>query len=191
MELQTRRWVGGLIRAGLIVLALVVVGAWFARRVSAPKHPIHVQREAPAVATLAPGDLRIYSRDSTLDVVLVGDRIMTGLSPQMIDKIKAKMDAKRAGDTGGLGGLIASQVRSAVQSNIGTHVVYPLAEVRDLRIADGHLYVQRMDGTETELLGNVKVSNNGTSHEGVVVDEADAKRFIDAVHARKAELHLP
>jgi hypothetical protein len=191
MELQTRRWVGGLIRVGLVVLALAVLGVWIGRRVSAPKHQVRVERQAPAAAALAPGDLRIYSRDSALDVVLIGDRILSGLSPKTIDKVRTKMDAERTRDSNGLGGMIANQVRSAVASNIGVHVMYPLNEVRDLRYEDGHLYIQRMDGTETEILGNVKVNADGDRHEGVTVSEEDAKRFIDAVHARKAELHLP
>lgn len=191
MELQTRRWVGGMVRVGLILLTLAIVGVWFARRIPRPKHQVHVEREAPAVTALAPGDLRIYSRDSALDVVLVGDRILTGLSPKTIEKVRTKMDADRTRDSSGLGGMIANQVRSAVASNIGVHVVYRLSEVRDVRFEDGHLYIQRTDGTETEILGNAKISTDGDRHEGVVVTEEDARRFIDAVHARKAELHLP
>ena len=178
-------------RAGLFVLALALIGIWIVRRVPHPSHPVHVEREAPAVSALGPGDVRIFSRDSALDVVLVGNRILAGLSPTTIAKVRTKMDAERTRDSTGLGGFIANQVRSAVSSNIGTHVMYPLNEVRDVRFADGHLYIQRPDGSETEILGNVKVDAGSSRSEGATVSEDDARRFIDAVHARKAELRLP
>jgi hypothetical protein len=173
------------------VLALAVVGLWIVRRVGHRDHPVRIERTAPAVDALAPGDMRIYSRDSALDVVLVGDRILAGLSPQTIAKVRAKIDASKAGDSSGIGGMIASTVKSAVSQNIGVHVEHRLADLRDVVYRDGHLYIVFTDGTETEMLGNAKISSDGDTHQGVLVNEADAQRFIAAVHARKAELRLP
>lgn len=185
---------GGFIRGLLIVLALGTVGLWASRRFGRPRHMVHVERQAPAADALGPGDVRIYSRDSALDVVLVGDRILAGLSPKTIDRVRTRVEASRTRDSSGLGAMIAGQVRSAVASNIGVHVMYPLSEVRDLSFRDGHLYLVRTDGSETEVLGNVRVNDDavgGRSGQGIVVSEDDAQRFIAAVRARQAELHLP
>ena len=185
MDLATRRWVSRLVRVGLIVLVFVFIGGWFWRRtprVMGGGDRIRVQRETVAPSTLGPGDLQIFNSDSTVDLILQGNRILAGLSPQMVDKIKSKMAESKNRDTSGLGGLIASTVTSTIASTIGTHAVYMLSDIRDLRYEDGNIIIEKRDGGETQLFHNVHVDKGETKG----FPEADAQRFIEAVRARKA-----
>jgi hypothetical protein len=189
MQLATRRWVARLVRIGLVLFAVVFVGLWIANRVPRPRG-VHVVRETPAVGVLPAGDLRIYSVDSTVDVVLAGDRIMSGLSPKTVESIRVKMQDEATRDSTGLGAMIASQVKQAVAQNIGIHVMYPLSEVEDVRYEDGELIIARTHGGDTHLFGKTTV-RRGSHREGPRFAREDAERFIAAVHTRKAELHLP
>ena len=64
---------------------------------------------------------------STVDVILKGDKIMTGLSDKTVARVRTEMDKSREKDTSGLGGAIASMVKKTVAENIGTHAVFPRA----------------------------------------------------------------
>ena len=177
---SSRRFVGGLIRLGLAALAVVLVVGYFTRRVRR-NEPIHVQREAPATETLAPGDLRIYSADSTVDLVLSGDHILAGLSPKTIAKVKLKLDSSAARDTGGLGGSIGKLVKNSVAGAIGTHASYPLSEIRDIRFDGDQIVVDWKSGKHGELFGNTKVNGENISSS---FRPDDAQRFVEAVRAR-------
>src|SRR5262245_64994820 len=90
MANPSRRLVAGLIRFALAVLAIVLVTGYVRRRL--PKHrDLHVAT-APAPDSLGPGDLRIYNTDSTIELVLKGDKVLAGLSLKMVEQIKAKTD---------------------------------------------------------------------------------------------------
>ena len=184
MELETRRWVSRLVQAGLIVLIVLFVGSWFWRRSGATHRSdgVRIQREVVAPETLGPGDLQIYNSDSTVDLILKGNQVLAGLSPKMVAKIRGEMDKPSTRDTSGLGGMIAQTVMKTVSSTIGTHVVYPVSEIRDIRYEDGNLIIEKEAGGETRLFEHTKVNKGETRG----FPEADALRFIAAVKARKA-----
>ena len=184
-ENASRRWIGRLVRAGLIMVAVFFVWSWIWRKVPHNRGDMTVAREPVAEAALAPGDLRIYNRDSTVDLVLQGSRILAGLSPKTVAKVKAEMEKSSSRDTSGIGGLIATTVKQTVANTIGTHVAYAISDIRNIRYEDGRLIIERKDGSETRLFGDTKV--NGTE-QGKTFDERDAQRFIEAVRARKREL---
>ena len=87
---------------------------------------MRVRSEAAVLDTLAPGDMRIYNTDSTVDLVLKGNEILAGLSPKTIAKIQNELDTSAAGDTSGLGASI-SQIVKSVAGAIGTHAAFPLS----------------------------------------------------------------
>ena len=66
--------VGGLVRIALVILAIAFVSRYFVRRTTEKTH-MRVRTEAAVLDSLAPGDLRIYNVDSTVDLVLKGDEI--------------------------------------------------------------------------------------------------------------------
>ena len=182
---SSRRFVGGLVRVGLIALAIALVGGWIGSKISRHKPNIQVQRAPVADAALAAGDLRVYNRDSSVDVVLQGSRLLAGLSPKTVAKVQAEMQKETNKDTNGIGGLIASTVKQTVANTIGTHVVYRLSDIKDLRYQDGQIILERRDGSETGLFGNTKVDHKD---EGKTFSPEEAQRLIDAVHRRQAEL---
>lgn len=198
-DLRTRRWLGRLIRVGLIGVAILFVASWgwskigghnlvFARSGRGSGRTIGgVSGVEGAVtdASLSPGDMRIYNRDSTVDLVLRGAQVLAGLSPKVVAKVQADMAKGSDKDASGLGGLIASTVKQTVANSIGTHVVYPVANIEDMRYEDGQLVIEQTNGEETRLFGNSKVNGREA---GKLFDEADAKRFIEAVRARRREL---
>jgi len=178
----SRRFVGGLIRLTLVVLALALVGRYFKNKFFAKHGTVSVQREAPPPnESLGPGDLRIYSADSAVDLVLSGNNILAGLSPKTVAKVKSEMDKSADRDTSGFAGSISKMVKSSVAGAIGTHAVYAISEIRDIRVEDGQIVFDSKDGKQHDLFGNTKVNGNKVSSS---FRPDDAQRFVEAVRAR-------
>ena len=184
MTVSSRRVVAGLIRFGLVILAIVFVSGYFIRKMpTRSRHPMRVQTEVPPPDALAPGDLRIYNRDSTVDLILAGNNILAGLSPKTIAKVKDEVNAKTAGETTGLGGSIAQIVKSSVASAIGTHASFPVSEIRDIRYENNTIVFEWKNGDKHELFGSTTVQGEKASH---TFRQEDAERFIAAVKDRMA-----
>jgi hypothetical protein len=185
-DLASRRWIGRFVRVGLVLLAIVIAGSWIGNKVSHKTRDLRVVK-APVVAdaALAPGDMRIYNGDSTVDIILRGDQVLAGLSPKTIEKVKSEMQRSTIKDSSGLGGIIASAVKGAVAENIGIHAAYPVWNIRNMRYENGQIIIVRMDGGESRLFGDAKVDNRNVSK---TFSEEDAERFFDAVRARQREL---
>jgi hypothetical protein len=139
--MNSRRVIGGLVRFGLVILAIVLVYGWVRRRVSARNH-VRVEAQAPP-DSLGPGDMRLYNADSSVDVVLMGDRILAGLSAKTIAKIKGGLDQSRSGDTSGIGGMISQIVKSSVAGAIGTHAKTRPVQRNEGERPEGLRFVQR------------------------------------------------
>lgn len=179
--MNSRRVIGGLIRVGLVFLAIWLVVGWVRRRVSSHNTHVRVEAQAPP-DSLGPGDMRLYNADSSVDIVLQGDKIFAGLSPKTVAKIKNGLDESRSGDTSGFGGMISQIVKSSVAGAIGTHAVFPLSEIQDIRYDGGKIHVKWTDGGDRELFNGTSVNHQKVSDS---FNDADAKRFVDAVRARK------
>jgi hypothetical protein len=179
MEPTSRRTVGRLIRASLVLLALVIAGAWLASRLH-----FRGRGDLPSrivkTDSLLPGDVQIVSLDSGVSITLQGDRILTGLSPRTIAKIRAGLDSSAAKDTSGLGGSIAQIVKKTVADNINAQMAYPLSQIRDVTFEDSLLVLHSTDGKDNRLFGSAKVDGEKPKFARV-----DAERFIAAFHARK------
>lgn len=184
MELAHRRWLGRLAKLGLVLVAIVIVLAWIQRK-SPVRGDLRLQSDAPVAEALGAGDVRIFNRDSSVNLILQGTNVLAGLSPQTVERVRAKLEESTAKDTSGLGGSLAQLVKSAVAGAIGTHVVYPLADIRDIRYVDGQLVLDRRDGSTTELFGNMERDREEI---GKTFAPDDARRFIEAVRTRKQEL---
>jgi hypothetical protein len=184
--MTSRRFVGGLIRLGLVFLAIFFVSRHFRSGDSSSDHELRkvkIETHAPP-DSLGPGDLRIYNADSTIDLVLQGENILAGLSPKMVAQINAKIDTSTAKDTTGLGAGIASIVKKSVAGAIGTHAVFALADLRDIRYEDNQIVFDWADGRRRQMFENTNVNGRKASRS---FREEDAQRFIEAVRARKAE----
>lgn len=186
MELQNRRRVGILIRIALILGTFVFVGVWMLRRVPKPPENVSVQREAPTAAALRPGDLQIISTDGKVDLILQGDKIMGGLSPATVQKIRDEVAKETAKESTGFGGLISGIVKSSFAGAIGAHVTYPVAEITSIRFDDGKLMLKvKSQGDKQISLGDDK------GDASTRFSKQDGERFVAAVVARKKELGIP
>lgn len=192
IAIQQRRWIARLVKVGLLGVAVLVVLAWFgSRRDFRPE--VRIERgdaridasTVPAVEVLAPGDVRIFNRDSSVNLILRGDQILAGLSPQMRARIEAEIAQSASQESTGFGAAIAGVVKSTVASAIATHAAISLHDIRDIQYRDGRIMIVRRDGRSTELLGNVRNDGQEISR---TFAEPDAELFVEAVRARKREL---
>jgi hypothetical protein len=127
---------------------------------------------------IAPGDMIITDRDSSLDLLLVGDHIATRFSAKTMAKINEKTDTS-ADKGSGFTASISKMVKSTVQSQLSKEVRYPIADIRDARYEDDRLVIELKNGKR--LFQDTKI-NNRRFDESFAPD--DAKRFADAVNAR-------
>ena len=178
----SRRMIGGLFRIALVILAIAFVGRYFIRRTSGPSH-VRVRTDAAVLESLAPGDMRIYNMDSTVDLVLKGDEILAGLSPKTVAKIQNELDTSASGDTSGIGASISQIVKKSVAGAIGTHAAFPLNDIRDIRYEGDQIVFDWKDGGKHQLFGGTKVNGGRVSNS---FRREDAERFVEAVRARMA-----
>jgi hypothetical protein len=183
MTVSSRRVVAGLIRFALVILAIVFASGYFIHKMPTRKHTMRVETEVPPPDALAPGDLRIYNRDSTVDLILAGNNILAGLSPKTIAKVKDAVGEKTAGETTGIGGTIAQIVKTSVASAIGTHASFPVNEISDIRYEDNTIVFDWKNGDKHEMFSNTTVQGEKVSH---TFPREDAERFIAAVKDRMA-----
>lgn len=181
MELRQRRVVSRFLRVALVALAVGLAILWLQRRAPAGGD-VDIQVEAPPIETLGPGDVQIFNEDTTVDLVLRGDRIYAGLSPKIVAKVRTEMAKEKDRDTTGLGGAIAHMVKQQVAEKIGTRVVYDVGTIRDLRYDDPNIVIEWKRGGEQRLFESVKVDGNRSANR---FRREDAERFIAAVKTRQ------
>ena len=192
VNLAQRRWIGRLIRLGLVVVTILVIVAWWGIKrgvarddgVSIERRGVDVsaQKVAPTADALGAGDIQIFSRDGAVDLILQGNQIFAGLSPQKVAEIRAKLEKDvKTDDSTGIGAMIAKSVKNTVAEHIGTHAVWSVHDIRDIRIEDDEIVIEDHQGKTSKLFGNTKVDNEPLSRKFV---RSDAERFVEAVRAR-------
>lgn len=145
--------------------------------------PFQLEGRAPAMQTLAAGDLQIFNEDSTVDVILAGDRLSAGLSPRKLQDIRDRIARSAEKDTAGLGGSISKIVKSTVADKLSLRAVYPLSEIDELRYDDGRILIRYRGGGKGMLLGDdVKIEGDRDANR---FRREDAERLIAAVQARR------
>jgi len=131
---------------------------------------------------LGPGDIRIASVDSSLELAIVGDSIVSGFGSKVMDKVRAKTDT--SGITGdGLSATIQRAVKGTVAKAMDHEIHYPISHISDVRFEDGGLRFYRTDGGKISVFENSHVDGRKASQS---FSPEDAQRFISAFHARKA-----
>jgi hypothetical protein len=178
--MNSRRLIGGLVSFGLVIFGFALLFEWVKHRVHMPSQHVRVENQMPP-DSLGPGDMRLYNADSSVDIVLMGDKILAGLSAKTVAQIKGSLNDSHT-DSTGLGGMISGIVKSSVAGAIGTHAVFPLAELKDIQYQDGRIHVTWADGGDRDLFNGTTVNHQKVSNS---FNEADAKRFVAAVRARK------
>jgi hypothetical protein len=130
--------------------------------------------------SLRSGDVRIVATNGGIDLALIGDSISSGLSPAALKKVHEETDTAKVSGTG-FGASIEKMVKGTVQGAIGTRVSFPVSAVRQARY-DGEKIVFEWDGEPRKIFENTKVDGKPLL---ASFPPEDARRFVDAVNARK------
>ena len=131
---------------------------------------------------LGPGDVRVSTVDSSFDVALIGDTVHTGFGKRVLDDVDKKTDTA-AVEGKGFAANIEKMVKSTVADAMGHEILFPVSSIQDVRVDDsGRLEFIGNDGKKMHILES---SSRNTGVNSTFRPD-DAKRFIDAFHARKA-----
>lgn len=133
-----------------------------------------------SVLTLGPGDVKITNEDSSVDLAVVGQRILVRLSDKTMAKVRSETDTAAVKDSG-FSGSIERFVKKTVQSTLGQQFEYPLSDVRDARYENGAIVLD-VNGKEPRLLANTKVGGKKLMES---FRPEDAQRFVKAVNMKK------
>jgi len=141
---------------------------------------VSMRSASAPVQALGEGDIRIVASDSGVDLALIGDSISTGLSQHALAKARAATDTATVKGSG-FGASLERMVKEKVAGAIGTRMSFPLSAVRDARYENGAIHFD-WAGKPVTIFDHSKV-NNRPILESFQPD--DARRFVDAVNARK------
>jgi hypothetical protein len=142
------------------------------------RNPGFTNRDSTRV--LGPGDIRIVSVDSAIELSLVGDTVMTGLAAKALAKVKTETDTGAVAGSG-FSAKLEKMIKSSVASALTKELTFPVAAVSDVRFEDGRLQLLDNSGKRMASFGG----SDSTSRGGKFAP-ADAQAFIAAFRARKA-----
>lgn len=146
------------------------------------KAPSAVFTHRDSVLPLGDGDVRIVNTDSSVELALVGQRIVMRFADKTIAKIRAKTDTSTVKDSG-FSGSLERLVKGTVQKALEQQAEYPLSAVREARYENGEIVLDVGGGTP-KLFQQTKVDNKPVMK---TFAPADAERFVAAVKARKSQ----
>lgn len=149
----------------------------------------HEQKASPNIVArdtivrpLAPGDVRIASVDSSIELAVIGDSVVGGFGRKVLDEIKEKTDTSAVTGSG-FGASIEKLVKTSVAGALSKQVEYPIASIRDVKYEDGRLEFYAENGSRMRFFESKHDSKPDSAN---VFRPDDAKQFIDAFHARKS-----
>ena len=185
-ERRRRRLTYRLVQLALIGLSVGIVVAFFTVRRSAPRRgpDVTFRTDAPSVTELGAGDARLFNIDTTVELVLRGDKMLAGLSPKTVAKVRAEIDKSTSNTPDGIGGIIAQTVKEQVADKIDIHAEYDVRDIEAMWLEDYHIVVQWKSGKKEALFGSVKTDGKGNRF-----DVAEAERFIELVNERRKQLN--
>lgn len=140
----------------------------------------------PAVSSGEPlvlqeGDVRITSRDNAVDLVLLGDQVIVGLSDSVLNVVAQETDTSDLESDNGFGASVERFVKSKVQGALKTRMSYPVAHLRGVRYEDGLIEFDYKSDETFGMLESAEVDDRPLLGS---FSEADSRRFVDAVQAR-------
>jgi len=175
-----KTWIGAAIVASLVIVACGGTG----RDSSSRDHPDGATlstRDTNRV--LGPGDVRVMNTDSSVEIAVIGDSVVTGFGPRVRAELEESTGSSSESGSG-FSASIEKIVKKAVSGAFNKELKYPIAEIQDVRLEDGKLEFYRNDGSRMKILDS-NHSNNRPIAETFAVSEAE--RFIAAFHARKSK----
>jgi hypothetical protein len=130
---------------------------------------------------LGEGDVRITSRDGAVDLMLVGDRIIVGLSDSALEEIREQTDTTALEGDGGFGASIERFVKAKVQTTLAKRFDYPVSDLRDVSYDRGRIVFEYEDGKKFNLLEGAKSDDQPVL---AAFSEEDSRAFVKAVRER-------
>jgi hypothetical protein len=191
-ERRRRRLTYRFVQLGLIMLSVGIVVAFFSAKRSSPRErgpDVSITRIEPAQTQtlLGPGDAQLFNVDTTVELLLRGDKMLAGLSPKMVERIRSEIQDAGPRDKDGIGAAIATAVKEQVASAIAYHAEYNVRDIDDIRYEGEQIVVQWKTGKEQELFGSIK--KDGRRGEANQFRRDEALRFIELVKARQGQLN--
>ena len=173
----------------LLILGCAMVHGSASCKKHGDRDNVHVvPREPNAKAdSLGTGDVRVFNADSSVELELLGSWISAGLSQKTLDCVRRETDTAGSRD-GGLGGAIASIVKTTVAKTIGRRIQYPVADVKDVKYENGTLVFEWKNGHKHDFFEHSKVNGRKTDQS---FTPEEAQKFIAAVKDRMAERAQP
>ena len=132
---------------------------------------------------LGAGDLLISNTDSSMDLGLVGDTVLMQFGAKVRAKLRADLDTTHLETTNGFGAAIERAVKRKVGSALGHRLVRPLSEIDSVTL-DGNRIVFAYHDHRSFSFEDMKNDDKPTLES---FKPEDARRFVDAVRARKAQ----
>ena len=185
-ERRRRRVTYRFVQLALVVVSLGIVVAFFSSRRSERRAPeTRLTSDVPTVTDLGAGDARLFNVDTTVELILRGDKILAGLSPRMVEQIRAKIQTSgKNTKSGSIGDLIATTVKEQVADKIAIHAEYDVREIESIYIENHQIVIQWKGGKEQPLFGSIKTDGDKANR----FDVAEAERFIELVRERQKQL---
>lgn len=137
------------------------------------EHASFAKRDS--VRQLGPGDIRIATTDSAVEIALIGDSLVAGLGASTRNKIKTATDTNAINGSG-IGASFEKMIKSTVASALDHELQIPISEISNVEYEDGHLVFYDKKGGRMNLL-NYRGSGHDESHDSRF-SETDAKNFI-------------
>jgi hypothetical protein len=134
---------------------------------------------------LGPGDIRIVSTDSAVELSMIGDTVITGLGVKALAKIRAETDTGAVTGTG-FSAKLEKMIKSGVQSALNKQLTFPVSTVGDVKFDSGKLEFFDNGGKRMAVFGD---SGSSGSSRGGMFSESDAQAFIAAFRAKKSASH--
>jgi hypothetical protein len=134
---------------------------------------------------LGPGDILIANTDSSIELGLYGDSIVTGFGSKVLNEIRVKTDTGTVSGNG-FAASIEKMVKSTVADAMSHQIKYAVADVQDVRFEDGKLLFFWKDGSRMRLFEDANQNKKPVSQ---TFNPDDAQRFVAAFKARKTGSH--
>lgn len=131
---------------------------------------------------LGPGDIRIANSDSSFELALIGDSLVTGFGSRVLREIDEKTDTTKV-EGSGLAAGIEKLVKGTVANAMSHELKFPLRDISDVKYEDDRLVFYGKDGKQMKLFENTETDHKKVSE---TFPAADAQRFVAAFKAKKA-----
>jgi len=126
---------------------------------------------------LGPGDIRIATTDSAVEIALIGDSLVAGLGASTRNKIKSATDTNAVSGTG-IGASFEKMIKSTVASALDHELQIPITEISRIEYENGLLVFYDKNG------GRMKIMNSDHDNAKSHFSEADANNFIAAFKSK-------